>query len=76
MLTARQSEVDVVLGLDAGAVDYVRKPFSLIELLARVRVHLRPAATDAGTFEVGDVRVDPAARRVWTRPRHTTTASR
>jgi DNA-binding response OmpR family regulator len=65
MLTARQSEVDVVLGLDAGAVDYVRKPFSLIELLARVRVHLRPAATDAGTFEVGDVRVDPAARRVW-----------
>jgi DNA-binding response OmpR family regulator len=66
MLTARQSEVDVVIGLDAGAVDYVRKPFALTEVLARIRVHLRRVAvpTDA-VIEVGDVRVDPAARRVW-----------
>lgn len=66
MLTARQSEVDVVLGLDAGAVDYVRKPFALTELLARVRVHLRTAASVSDSaIEVGDVRIDPAARRVW-----------
>ncbi len=66
MLTARQSEVDLVVGLDAGAVDYVRKPFALAELLARIRVHLRTvAATSDAVLEVGDVRADPAARRVW-----------
>jgi DNA-binding response OmpR family regulator len=65
MLTARQSEIDVVLGLDAGAVDYVRKPFSLVELLARIRVQLRTVTASASMLEVGDLRVDPAARRVW-----------
>jgi DNA-binding response OmpR family regulator len=66
MLTARQSEVDVVIGLDAGAVDYVRKPFALTELLARIRVHLRAATVSSDpVVEVGDVRADPAARRVW-----------
>ena len=66
MLTARQSEVDVVIGLDAGAVDYVRKPFALTELLARIRVHLRTVAPASDpVVEVGDVRADPGARRVW-----------
>ena len=66
MLTARQSEVDLVIGLDAGAVDYVRKPFALSELLARIRVHLRLVARDADVMVVvGDVRADPASRRVW-----------
>ena len=66
MLTARQSEVDVVIGLDAGAVDYVRKPFALTELLARIRVHLRTVSGSSDPIvEVGDVRADPAARRAW-----------
>ncbi len=66
MLTARHDEVDVVVGLDAGANDYVTKPFRLGELLARVRAHLRqvgaPEADDQ--IEVGDVQIDVAARRV------------
>lgn len=66
MLTARSEEIDIVVGLDAGAVDYVTKPFRLAELLARVRAHLRrplvpaePAMLVDGTLEV-----DTAARRV------------
>jgi DNA-binding response OmpR family regulator len=43
MLSARAREADVVVGLDAGAVDYVTKPFRLLELLTRVRAHLRDA---------------------------------
>ena len=66
MLTARQSDVDVVVGLEAGAVDYVRKPFALNELIARIRVHLRLVApTTDPTMEVGDVRADPESRRAW-----------
>jgi DNA-binding response OmpR family regulator len=66
ILTARQSEVDVVVGLDSGAVDYVRKPVGLAELLARLRAHLRqvPAPT-VPSVEVGDVRADAASRRAW-----------
>ena len=66
MLTAREDEIDVVVGLDAGASDYVRKPFGLPELLARVRARLRetPGALSTDII-VGDLRVDPAARRVW-----------
>jgi DNA-binding response OmpR family regulator len=69
ILTARDTEIDKVVGLDAGAVDYITKPFGLAELLARLRAHLRhvpPPPTEAESFlEVGDVRVDLASRRVW-----------
>ena len=62
MLTARTDEVDFVVGLDAGADDYVAKPFRLAELLARVRALLRRSVPDA--LEVGGVRMDLAGRRV------------
>jgi DNA-binding response OmpR family regulator len=65
MLTARADEMDVVIGLDTGAVDYVTKPFRLAELLARVRAHLREAPErETPVFEDGPLRVDTGARRV------------
>ena len=64
MLTARAEELDAVLGLDAGADDYVTKPFRLAELLARVRANLR-RAPDGDQLVEGAVRVEVAARRVW-----------
>ena len=68
LLTARQEEIDIVVGLDAGAVDYVTKPFRLAELLARLRVQLRRvdiATSEAVEMRVGALRVDHRARRVW-----------
>jgi DNA-binding response OmpR family regulator len=68
ILTARDQELDVVTGLDAGADDYLVKPFALSELLARVRAHLRRAAADPSDDEplrAGDVTLDPGARRAW-----------
>lgn len=68
MLTARAEEVDVIVGLDAGADDYVAKPFRLAELVARIRARLRVAsvATDHRTvLESGDLRVEVDARRVF-----------
>ncbi len=62
MLTARTDEVDFVVGLDAGADDYVGKPFRLAELLARVRALLRRRAPEI--LDAGGVRMEPSARRV------------
>ncbi|QBJ95369.1 response regulator transcription factor [Rhodococcus sp. ABRD24] len=65
MLTARTDEVDFVVGLDAGADDYVGKPFRLAELMARVRALLRRGgAGEDLVVEVAGIRLEPAARRV------------
>jgi DNA-binding response OmpR family regulator len=61
MLTARSEESDVIQGLEAGADDYVTKPFSIRELTARVKAHLRrTAAMNAGVdrFQLGDIALD------------------
>jgi two-component system OmpR family response regulator len=66
MLTARDSVDDRVGGLDAGADDYLTKPFSLAELLARLRALARRGDVERPTeLVVGDLRLDPASRRVW-----------
>ncbi|MCB1958895.1 MAG: response regulator, partial [Rhodocyclaceae bacterium] len=66
MLTARGEEADRVSGLDGGADDYLAKPFSPSELMARIRAVLRrraPEALDAAV-EIGGLKLDPATRRV------------
>jgi two-component system response regulator RegX3 len=71
MLTARRNEIDKITGLDAGADDYLTKPFSHGELLARIRAQLRRApssgvATDVahGVFTIGALRIDTGMRRL------------
>lgn len=62
LVTARDAEIDIVVGLDAGASDYVTKPFSMNVLLARVRAHLRASAVSPDeTVQLGTLIVDPAA---------------
>ncbi len=67
MLTARGEEIDRVNGLEAGVDDYVVKPFSTRELLARIRAVLRRTQGDdgSGTIEIGNLRVDGPAHRVY-----------
>ena len=66
MLTARDGVEDRVAGLDGGADDYLTKPFSFAELLARLRALARRGPTERPTvLEVGGLRLDPASRRVW-----------
>ncbi len=67
ILTARTDEVDMVIGLDAGADDYVTKPFRLAELLARVRALLRRTGAESDETELSaqNVRVDLAAHRAF-----------
>ncbi len=69
-LTARAEEIDLVVGLDAGADDYITKPFTLAELTARIRARLRPssAAPSSGplqAIEARGVHVDTVAHRAW-----------
>lgn len=64
MLTARTDEVDFVVGLDAGADDYVGKPFRLAELLARVRALLRRRQGGDMVLDGGDIHLDARGRRV------------
>jgi DNA-binding response OmpR family regulator len=69
MLTARDAELDRVLGLELGADDYVVKPFSMAELVSRVRALLRRRQLDlasggAGTIAVGGIRIEPTSHQV------------
>ncbi len=69
MLTARGDTIDVVVGLESGADDYVRKPFEMPELVARIRAALRRQRAEAGPGEVallqlGPLRIDTAGRSV------------
>ena len=66
LLTARDAIADRVQGLDAGADDYLVKPFALVELAARLRaLYRRPAETVPTVLRVGNVMLDPATRKVW-----------
>jgi DNA-binding response OmpR family regulator len=65
VLTARGSEIDAVVGLDAGADDYVSKPFRTAELMARIRALLRRGKPETGVLRGQDLVIDVSARRVW-----------
>ena len=68
MLTAKSDEIDRVMGLEMGADDYVTKPFSVREVVARIKARLRDARTEPrtpDTFSFGDVKVDLRRRVLW-----------
>ena len=72
MLTAKGTEYDKVLGLDAGADDYVAKPFGMMELLSRIRALLRRTETDSGVYRCGILTVDPGRHVVKVEDREVT----
>jgi two-component system phosphate regulon response regulator PhoB len=69
MVTARNAEIDRVVAFELGVDDYITKPFSMRELLLRVRAILRrqvvPQASEEGIIDFGALRIDRAAHRVW-----------
>jgi DNA-binding response OmpR family regulator len=65
MLTAKGQEDDIVRGLELGADDYVTKPFSIRELIARVKAFLRRKPAETATFEFGDFRLDLTAHKLF-----------
>ena len=71
IITAREEEKDKILGLDLGADDYITKPFSMRELIARVGANIRrtamqaPAEPASAAIEAGDLRIDPDSRQVF-----------
>lgn len=65
MLSARTAEVDKIMGLDLGALDYITKPFSVPELLARIRAALRRTEGAAMPWRFGDVEINPETRQVY-----------
>ncbi len=73
VLTARTDEIDVISGLEAGADDYLTKPFTITVLLARLRAHLRRHVIPTGSHDVaivlGDLVIEPASRRCLVRDR-------
>lgn len=69
MLTAREEEEDKVMGLDLGADDYMTKPFSMKELISRIRAHIRRVGYQRpegpeGLLQIGDIKLDPAKMEV------------
>ena len=78
MLTAKGDDMDKILGLELGADDYITKPFSPSELVARVKAHLARYDRLVGSgmaqndiFEIRDIKIDKSARRVWVRGEET-----
>lgn len=66
MITAKDGEQDEAKALDAGADDFLSKPFSFVVLVARLRAHLRRGGSKRGNVvQAGDLRMDPAAHRCW-----------
>jgi DNA-binding response OmpR family regulator len=65
ILSAKGEIEDRIAGLDSGATDYVTKPFSVPELLARIRAHLRTGSAEGGRLRVGSVEIDLLSRRAW-----------
>jgi len=76
VLTARSSEIDAVVGLDAGADDYVSKPFRTAELMARIRALLRRGRAEPDVLHGQDLVIEPAARRAWQADRELTLSQR
>jgi two-component system alkaline phosphatase synthesis response regulator PhoP len=64
MLTAKKAEHNKVQGLDSGADDYITKPFSVLELVARVKAHLRTTTKSGDMIQLGGIVINPSARTV------------